>query len=655
MVRAKDLSTPVIRSIKREFSGLGRTIGQGMSSLARNVERGMIAIGAAAVAGIGYALKAAGDFQAQLNTINTVAQETPEGLGRIGEGIRQLARDTGTSHADLTTAYYDLVSAGIAAADAQDVLTAANTLAIGGLSTTAEAVDLLTTAINSYGGDATKAAEYADMFAQAIAAGKVTAAEIAASFAQVGPMAAQMGIGVDEISASLGLMTAQGTPAAEAMTQMRAAMIALQRQTPEMTRVLKALGIENAAQYADVYGLVPLYDKLRRKAEELGIPMIELTGRVEGMNFAFQNTGDNLEDYVAGLDKVRDSSGVAADQMSERQQGLNYQLARMKTLAHDAAITIGDALLPKIVPRIQELVEWLATHQDKVKEFGDDIAAAFDQVVAALGKVPWATVGSALQTAGAGAKMIMEWFLKAPGWLQFAIVSGWGLNKLTGGALGTLVGQLGAGLIKGILNLVAGVVNVRGGVVNTIGGGPGVGGGRGLPPILPGLGVAAAGAAAFAGGAWVGANVLPEVFPEAGRPHRMRSGAWFGDEPGETAGRGMITGPPGGGRTEYWAQSQHQEALRTNRNLEILLFEGRATRQGVERMLPNTAVTAARAQQTIDAVRATHGYLAAVASKNFSPTINVRTDVTNNVSVNEWMRTARSTATSYSARMPEVR
>ena len=44
----------------------------------------------------------------------------------------------GTPLEELTQGYYDLVSAGIKAKDAQNVLTQANKLAIGGLASTAE-------------------------------------------------------------------------------------------------------------------------------------------------------------------------------------------------------------------------------------------------------------------------------------------------------------------------------------------------------------------------------------------------------------------------------------------------------------------------------------------------------------------------------------
>ena len=54
--------------------------------------------------------------------------------------------------------------------------------------------------------------------------------------------------------------------------------------------------------------------------------------------------------------------------------------------------------------------------------------------------------------------MTRSWSL--PPWVQTAVITGWGLNKLTGGALGGIVAELGKGLIKGVLGIKAGAVNI---------------------------------------------------------------------------------------------------------------------------------------------------------------------------------------------------
>ena len=474
VIRAKNLAGAAIKGVKKELGSIQKDIGKGLKTGFGNIEKGIGVGVAAAAGGIAYAVKQAGDFEAALNTINTVAQVSQTQLDGIGQSLRNLAKSTGTPLEDLSTSYYDLVSAGISAADAQNVLTQANTLAIGGLGTTAETVDLLTTAINSYGGDASKAKEYTDQFAVAIANGKVTAADLAANFADVGPLAAAMGVGIDQISASIGNMTAKGTHAPEAFTQIRAAMVALQRQTPALKKVMKQLGITNIQTELDSKGLAGTWDELRKQAEKTGVPIIKMTGRVEGQQYVLQNTGDALDDYTRNLKDVKNASadgGEAARQMAERQKGLNFQLAKLKANAKDAAITIGSKLIPKLVPLFEKLNSFIQAHQGDIERFGDQLALAFQKGAEWAAKLDWKGIANSLKMAADFSKGLVEAFLAMPDWVKQAVITGWGLNKLTGGAVGSIIGSLGSGLIKGVLGMNAGVVNINAGVVNGGGGG----------------------------------------------------------------------------------------------------------------------------------------------------------------------------------------
>lgn len=503
VVSGKDFATRVIRGVKGELKGLDKIASRGIGTAIGNLERMALVAGGAAVVGLGYAVKAAGTFEAQLNTINTVAQVTPEKLKAIGQSIRQLSRETGVSTDDLTSGYYDLVSAGISATDAQDVLNQSVKLGIGGLGTTGEAIDLLTTAINAYGGDASKAGLYADYFAQAVAAGKVTIADIASTFATAAPLAANMGVGVDELAAAIGVMTAKGETGASSLTATNAAMLALLRTTPALEKLQKDLGV-NFAQMAGEKGLAYTWQVIAAGAAKAKKPLIDYTGRAEALAFVLDTSGVNAENYATQLDLVRkahDGEGVAAEQAAERQQGFNFQMARLKANVNDAAITIGDALLPALADLADKGVAWITTHQADIAKFADDLAKGFQGAVTWAGKLDWTAIGSTLGTLRDVAHSILDAFLGMPSWVQVAVVSGWGLNKLTGGALGQIVGALATGLIKGILGINAGVVNINAGVVNGGAGGLGAAGGLAaakqfLPTGLMGwlgfLGIAAA-------------------------------------------------------------------------------------------------------------------------------------------------------------------
>jgi TP901 family phage tail tape measure protein len=469
-------------------SKIGKDLSNGLGQAIKNTEKLGLAVGGLALGAGVAAVKWAGDFQAQLNTINTIAFATPEALNKIGDGIRGIAKQTGLSLDDLTSSYYDLLSAGIKVADAQSVLNNAVTLGIGGLATTAQTVDLLTTAYNAYGLDAAGATKATDMFAQAVADGKVKADQIAETFANVASIAKAYGIGINQIAASYGFLTAQGVPAAEVTTEMNRAIISLIKPLPALAKAQKDLKI-NFTDEIRTKGLIPALQELRDYSDKTKIPLIELLGRVEAVKYVLQTTGPQEAGFLAELARINSSSGEAAKQAAERQQGFNYELGKFQAAVKDAGITIGTVLLPKLTPMVEQLSKFINSNHDGIAGFGQKISAALSEVVGWVKKLDFRAIADDFRIAGDAAKSIVNAFLDAPPWLQQFLTVGFVANKFTGGAVQAIIGDLASGLIKGILGITAGVVNITAGVVN--------GGGGGLPNVSPAIGTIGAGATAL--------------------------------------------------------------------------------------------------------------------------------------------------------------
>ena len=472
----KDDFSAKVKSAQKSVKDLDRAFSRTQASLgktAANLQRvGVIGAGAI-VTGLTASVKIAADFESQLNTINTIARVNQEELGKIGDTIRQVARDTGTPLEELTQGYYDLLSAGISAADAAGVLTAANKLAIGGLASTAETVDLLTPAINAYGADAADAAGFADIFAKAVERGKVTAADIATSFSQVGLIAKESGIEIEEVAAAYARLTAGGTDAAEVSTQMRSALVALTKLTGPLERLQKQTG-KNYLAIAGSKGLAQALEEMRIDAEKSGVPLVDLLGRVEGLNFALAVTGPNFAAYNADLAAMGDAAGTASGQMAERQKGLNFQLARLKALAKDAGITIGSALLPKLTPLVEKLNDFITKNQGNTEAFGTKLAQGFEDFAAAVGKVDWQPFIDGLTITGQIAKDAIGLFMSLPPDVQKIAIAALAVNKVTGGLGTSIVKDLAGLALRSLTHITAAQVTVIGGSVTGAGGGTGV-------------------------------------------------------------------------------------------------------------------------------------------------------------------------------------
>jgi len=431
-------------TIGKTASKIGNDLGKGIRTSAQNIERLTFVAGGLAIGAGAAAVKWAGDFQAQLNTINTIAFATPDALKAIGDGIRNVARTSGQDLGDLTGAYYDLLSAGIKVADAQTILDQAVTLGIGALGTTTETVDLLTTAVNAYGLDAAGSAKATDMFAQAVADGKVKVSEISATFANVASIAKAAGIGIDQIAAAYGDLTAQGVPAAEVTTEMNRAIVELIKPNKDLIDLQKTTKT-NFADMAREKGLVVALEAMRVAADKAGVPFQTLFGRLEGYKFALQTTGPAFNNYIAELGRVDDSTGMAAKQAAERQQGFSYQLDRLKANVHDVGITIGNYLLPPLADLSKELADFLAGHQDELKKFGENLGSGVRDAVKWFKSLDWNAIALGLRTAAGFVQSLVGAFGALPTETKGLLLGLYGLNKLSGGA----VINIGVDLLKG--------------------------------------------------------------------------------------------------------------------------------------------------------------------------------------------------------------
>jgi TP901 family phage tail tape measure protein len=376
----------------RAFSGTATTHGAHAAGGLHTV--GVAALGVAGLVGVmGVAsIKAAADFQEQMGIINTIAHQTPQELDQTGQAIRRLSTESGTGLGDLTQGFYDLLSAGVPATKAMDALRQANTLAIGGLATTAQTVDLITTAINSYSLNTKQSAVATDQFALAVQDGKVTAAQIASTFADVAPLAHSMGIGIDEVSATYAVLTARGVPAAEAMTQMNRAMVELQKPNADLADLQTKLHVK----FADVAahkGLVEALNEMRTAAEANGVPFQNLFGRLEGYKFALATTGPEAKAYADELTKMHDATGTAAGQAAERMQTFDRQAAILGNSLQSLMIGIGTAFLPaltSIVSSVSAAVQSFSDWSDANPGLAGQILAVVGAIAALVASVAFA-------------------------------------------------------------------------------------------------------------------------------------------------------------------------------------------------------------------------------------------------------------------------
>ena len=318
-----------------------------------------------AVAAGTASVKIAMDFETSLAKVSTLMDENVMSMEDMGEGARELATQYGVSASDINEALYQAMSASVDTAHALEFVGEATKLSKAGFTDQATAVDTLTTAINAYGMSADDAAHISDVLVNTQNLGKTTVNELGASMGNVIPTAAAYGVNLENLASAYVIMTKQGINTANATTALNGMMTELADNSSTVAGVLQE-------QTGKTFG------QLMQDGYSLGDVLSILNDSVDGNSEAFANLWDNMrankgalaianggvDEFNNTLSSMTNATGVVDAALEKLGGTTQAQVNKMKAQVEDAAITVGQALLPIV----QDIVGHVT---DAVKVFND--------------------------------------------------------------------------------------------------------------------------------------------------------------------------------------------------------------------------------------------------------------------------------------------
>jgi len=321
----------------------------------------------AAVAAVAVtSLKMASDFDSAMREVNTMMLLNEEEFGAFTKEVKEMARSLGVDAVDSAKALYQAISAGVPKENVITFLEIATKAAIGGVTDTETAVDGLTTVLNAFKIPVSEAQHVADVMFTTVKGGKTTFEELSASMFQVAPIAAASGVSFEEVSAALATMTKQGVPTAIAVTQLRQAMVALQKPTVDMNKVIGNLGYESGQAMLDELGLAESLNILRNASGGNNEMLMKMFGSVEAGAAVLALTGENAQMFATDIEAMGEAAGAATDAFDQMEMSTSRQMEKMKSQLKDMAISIGNALMPALqsfmkllTPIIEKVGAWL--------------------------------------------------------------------------------------------------------------------------------------------------------------------------------------------------------------------------------------------------------------------------------------------------------
>ena len=382
--------------------------------------------------------------------VRSLGVNSEELRGRLSDVSRELSGQA--SVLDLTAAAYDVASAGFNdAASASKILKAASQGATGGFSDINTVADATTSVLNAYGKTSADAAKLVDGFIQTQNDGKIVIGEYAANIAKVAPVAAALGVPLEEVNAAVAQITAGGQGAEVTFTALKTAFA--QVAAGKVGQEFKKFGVEINSATLQSDGLAGTLQKIKDSGADAGT-VIKAFGTEAGPSIlALLN---DTEKFNQLLENQVNAQGAAKKAAFEASNTIDGQLKRLTT-AFQNLFTDQSELGVVIKETFKVAAVTVETLTAAVKL----AVAPFRAIFAAVGEIGSA-IGQALGVESLDiAFQLEEGFQRFLGVLntisQVAIGVGKVIGKAIGGVIGTVI-NLTKGLRTTIVEGIGGLV-----------------------------------------------------------------------------------------------------------------------------------------------------------------------------------------------------
>lgn len=400
-----------------------------------------LTMGALLSAGLALATKASMDFDAQMSNVAAATHESAENMGLLRQAALDAGEETVFSATEAAQAIEELAKAGVSTADIlSGGLTGSLDLAAAGQLSVARAAEITSTALNQFSLTGDQASHVADVLASGAGKAMGSVEDLANGLKFVGPVAASMGVSLEETTGVLALFAQQGIIGEQAGTSLRGVLASLTSPSAQARSEIERLGLslydsqgrflglENAA--GELAGAYRTMDGASRDAS-LGV----IFGRetVTAATALYKSGAEGVDQWT----KAVDDTGYASETAAMRLDNLKGDIEALGGAFETALIDTGSTANDTLRTMVQVITGLVGVY--------NDLPEPVQASVMALG-------GAAAAVALTGGAA----FLAVPKWLEFKATveaSTWtmkGIGLTAGGAalaLGGLflvVGELAA-------------------------------------------------------------------------------------------------------------------------------------------------------------------------------------------------------------------
>lgn len=323
-------------------------------------------------AGLGYTLykpvSQAADFESAMARVNAVAfsgagrdsTADAESLKALTEQARQLGRDTQFTAVQAAQSQENLARAGFKANEIISSMPGLLNMAAAEGMDLAQASDIAASTLRGFKLSADQMNRVADVLAQTSAASNTNIVGLGEGMKYVAPIAANLGVSLEETSAMLGVMANAGIKGTEGGTALRGAFLRLAQEPKAVEKALNRLGVASRDAKGNMRQLPDLMLELSEKMKDMGeadktkyladiFGVRAVSGMMAVMNGALDGSLEKLRRYnyeaTGELKAISEAVGVSTEKMWEGMKGSEPFMQRLGISFRD--LSIYTAMLAK--------------------------------------------------------------------------------------------------------------------------------------------------------------------------------------------------------------------------------------------------------------------------------------------------------------------
>lgn len=229
-----------------------------------NVGQVATGVGLAAVAGVGLAIKSYADFDKQMSSVKAATHETAGNMDLLKQAAISAGAETAFSATEAAQGIEELAKAGVSTKDILNGgLAGALDLAAAGGQSVAESAEIAASALTQFGLSGEKVPHVADLLSAAAGKAQGSVSDMGAALNQVGLVAAQTGLTIEETTGGLAAFASAGLTGSDAGTSFKTMLAALTPNSEAAATAMSELGISAYDSQGNFVGLSEFAGQLR--------------------------------------------------------------------------------------------------------------------------------------------------------------------------------------------------------------------------------------------------------------------------------------------------------------------------------------------------------------------------------------------------------